>query len=159
MTTTTTTPLWFIDNLARVRLDGEASGGAIAIVESTGRRGDMPPLHVHHREDEVWHVLAGRLSIHLPGGSGEIGPGEAAFGPRGVPHTYRVESPRARWLVTTARGDFERFVRSLARPAESDDLPPLQPPTSEQVEHVAATAAAHGIELVGPPLEARTVAA
>ena len=27
----------------------------------------MPPLHVHHDPDETFHVLEGRLSLHLPG--------------------------------------------------------------------------------------------
>lgn len=54
--------------------------------------------------------------------------------------------------MATARGDFERFVRALSRPAEHDGLPPQVPPTPEQVEQLAAAAAAHGIDLVGPPL-------
>src|SRR5262245_62090568 len=55
--TTTTEAIWFIDNLARVLVDGDASGGTLAVVEVEGRRGDMPPLHVHRREDEVFYVL------------------------------------------------------------------------------------------------------
>jgi quercetin dioxygenase-like cupin family protein len=151
-------PQWFLGAAVRVLASCD-EGDGVSVIESAAREGDSPPLHVHTTEDEVFHVLDGELRLSVGGEELTLAAGEAARAPRGVPHTYRVESPRARWLVTTARGDFERFVRSLARPAESDDLPPLQPPTSEQVEHVAATAAAHGIELVGPPLEARTVAA
>ena len=59
----------------------------------------------------------------------------------------------ARWLVTTACGDFERFVRQLSRPAEADCLPdPSGPPTPEQQHALATAAAANGIELLGPPL-------
>jgi hypothetical protein len=48
-----------------------------------------------------------------------IGAGETLLAPKGVPHTYRVESREgARWLVITRRGDFERFVHALSRPAE-----------------------------------------
>jgi hypothetical protein len=70
-----------------------------------------------------------------------------------VPHTYLVESESGRWLVATAHGDFERFVRSFSRPAERGDLPePSPPPTPEQAEALAAACREHGIELVGPPL-------
>ena len=146
---TTTGALWFIDNLARVRLDGEASGGSLAIVEIGGRRGDMPPLHVHHEEDEVWRVLEGRLSLHLPGESLEVSAGESAFGPRGVPHTYRVESERATWLAIAAPAGFDAFVREVAEPAEADDLPPAG--RAHDVHRIAGIGARYGIEILGPP--------
>ena len=105
-TATATDAIWFIDNLARIVVDGQTTGGTVAIVELEGRRGDMPPLHVHRREDEIFYVLDGRLSLHLPDSSIELGPGEAAFAPRDVPHVYRVESETARWLGIAAPAGF-----------------------------------------------------
>ena len=70
-------------------------------------------------------------------------------------HTYRVESEEgARWLVITSGGDFERFVLELSHPAE-EGAEPLSSglPTPEQAEALAAAALAHGIELIGPPLD------
>jgi hypothetical protein len=56
-----------------------------------------------------------------------IGAGETILGPKGVPHTYRVESHEGtRWLVITRRGDFERFVHALNRPAERPEPPTAQ---------------------------------
>jgi mannose-6-phosphate isomerase-like protein (cupin superfamily) len=80
-TVSATETIWFIDNLARIRIGGDQSGGQLAVVESEGRCGDMPPLHVHRREDEAFYVLEGRMSVHLPGGSVELGAGEGAFAP------------------------------------------------------------------------------
>jgi hypothetical protein len=37
-----------------VHVDAETSNGRLAVVEERGRRGDMPPLHVHHRDDETF---------------------------------------------------------------------------------------------------------
>ena len=84
-----------------------------------------------------------------------LGPGQTLLAPKGVPHTYRVESREgARWLVITTRGDFERFVHALSRPAERPELPTSQgPPTPEQADALAAAARENGIELVGPPLD------
>jgi quercetin dioxygenase-like cupin family protein len=148
-TAVTTEAIWFIDNLARVLVDGETSGGTIAVVELEGRRGDMPPLHVHRREDETFYVLEGRLSLHLPDGSIELGPGGAAFAPRDVPHVYRVESPTARWLGIAAPAGFEAFVREAGEPAPEDVLPPEG--RAHDPARLAEIAGRHGIELLGPP--------
>ena len=124
-------------------------------METHASHGDSPPLHVHQTEDEIFHVLEGELRVRPGDAEVRIGAGETILAPKGVPHTYRVESPAgARWLVITRRGDFERFVRALSRPAERPELPAAQgPPTPEQADALAAAAREHGIELVGPPLD------
>jgi quercetin dioxygenase-like cupin family protein len=148
-TATTTESIWFIDNLARVVVDGAVSGGTLAVVELEGRRGDMPPLHVHRREDETFYVLEGRLSLHLPDGSIELGPGEAAFAPKDVPHVYRVESETARWLGIAAPSGFDAFVRDAGEPAPEHVLPPQG--RVHDPARLAEIAAGYGIELLGPP--------
>ena len=141
--------LWFIDNLVRVHVRGEDTDGRHALVELTGRRGDMPPLHVHQREDETFYVLDGALSVHLPGHSAEVGTGSAFVAPHGVPHAYRVESETARWLVACTPAGFDALVLETSEPAQADELPP--PGRHHDVEALAAAAARHGIELLGPP--------
>ena len=151
---TTTEQLWFLNNLMTVRVAHELGRDGISVLESSAPHGDSPPLHIHHTEDEVFHVLEGELRLRVAGDDFRIGAGETALAPKGVPHTYRVESTEgARLLAITTRGDFERFVRGFSRPAEAAELPePQGPPTPEQVDALAAAAREHGIELVGPPL-------
>lgn len=144
-----TEAIWFIDNLARVRVGGEESGGTVAVVELEGRRSDMPPLHVHAREDETFYVVEGRMSLHLPDGSLELGAGEACFAPRGIPHVYRVESQTARWLAITTPAGFDEFVREAGEPAPEESLPPKG--RVHDPERLGEIAARHGIELLGPP--------
>jgi mannose-6-phosphate isomerase-like protein (cupin superfamily) len=147
------TRLWFLNALVTVAVGTDEGDDRISVLESLAPRGESPPLHVHHDEDEVFHVLEGELRFRVGDDELRAGPGETLLAPKGVPHTYRVESDRGRWLVTTARGDFERFVRSFGRPAERAELPePADPPTPEQAEALAAACREHGIELVGPPL-------
>jgi mannose-6-phosphate isomerase-like protein (cupin superfamily) len=142
-------PLWFIDNLVHVLIDGDASGGRLALAEERGRRGEMPPLHVHHRDDEAFYVLDGELSLFVAGEQLSLGSGQAAFAPRGVPHSYRVESEEARWLVITTPAGFESFVREVAEPAPGDELPPAGRPHDPAA--LAEAAANVGIEILGPP--------
>ncbi len=140
-------PLWFIADIARVHVDGDEASGAFDLVEIEGREGDMPPLHVHHETDEVFYVLDGRLSLHLPGRSVELGAGDAFLAPHGVPHVYRVESRTARWLGIGAPAGFAEFVRDASDEPVGDGFPDREP----DVARVAAAAARHGIELLGPP--------
>jgi quercetin dioxygenase-like cupin family protein len=146
--------LWFLNSLVTVRVSNEAGGDGVSVLESLAPQGTSPPLHVHQTEDEIFHVLEGQVRFRAGATDVTIGAGETLLGPKGVPHTYRVESPAgARWLVITTRGDFERFVHALSRPAERPELPaPQGPPTPEQADALAAAARDHGIELVGPPL-------
>jgi hypothetical protein len=94
-------------------------------------------------------VLDGELTLFVGDQRVTLGAGQAALGPRGVPHAYRVESDTARWLVIASPSGFERFVRAVARPAEADGLPPAG------LEHdpaaLARIAAEHEIEILGPP--------
>jgi len=142
-------PRWFIHSLARVLVDDAATEGRSALVENTGPRGDMPPLHVHHRDDETFVVVEGTLRAWVGDREVLVGPGEAAFLPRGVPHTYRVESAEARWLVFSAPAGFERFVIEASVPASGPGLPPAD--IEVDPGRLAEIAAGHGIEILGPP--------
>ena len=153
VTATPTSPLWFLDTAVRIRVSADEGRNGLSLLESLASQGDSPPLHVHTRDDELFHVLSGELLLEVGGEELVLAEGETALAPAGVAHTYRVESAEARWLVVTVGGEFERFVRELSRPADADGLPPRSgPPTAEQAEHLAAVGAKHGIEIVGPPL-------
>ena len=103
----TAAPLWFIQNLAYVHIDGDQSGGAYSLSEVWGPKGDMPPLHVHHRDDEAFYVLDGELRLFIGDQQTVVRAGQAALAPKGIPHVYRVESDGARWLVVTSPAGFE----------------------------------------------------
>ncbi len=76
--------------------------------------------------------------------------GTFVYGPRELPHTFAVTSERARFLLVAQPAGFERFMRALSEPAHAFVLPPAAtaPP---DVERLAAVAAEHGIEILGPP--------
>ena len=142
-------PLWFINNLVHVHVDADTSGGALALLDERGRRGTMPPLHVHRRDDETFYVLEGEVTLFVGGEQIVLGPGQSAHAPRDVPHAYRVESDEAHWLLITTPAGFDAFVREVAEPAPVDELPPAERPVESAV--VAQAAAKVGIEILGPP--------
>jgi quercetin dioxygenase-like cupin family protein len=143
-------PLWFLHNLSRILVDGEASEDRFSLLDMTGAPGEMPPLHVHHEEDETFYVLDGELELYIADReSVSVGPGQAAFAPRGVPHAYRVTShDQARWLVACTGTSFARLVRDTSVSATSFTLP-VDP--RFDLEEIASISARNGIEILGPP--------
>jgi len=146
---TLTEAIWFIDTLAHVRVPGGATDGRLAIVEMVGPRGHMPPLHIHHREDEAFVVLEGELTVYVGNDTTSLPAGELAFAPKEVPHTFRVESGTARWLAVVSPAGFDRFVTAVGQPAEEAALP--SDPVLPAPDEFAAICDAYGIELLGPP--------
>jgi mannose-6-phosphate isomerase-like protein (cupin superfamily) len=142
-------PLWFLDNLVHVHIDGDSSRGSLALAEMRGRRGDMPPLHVHHGDDETFYVIDGELSLFVAGEQRILGPRQAALAPREVPHCYRVESEEARWLLINLPAGLDAFIREVAEPAAAVQLPPAGRPHDRAV--LAQAAAKAGIEILAPP--------
>ena len=151
-TTVTAREIWFVGTRAEIRVSSDETEGRLSIVEVTGGRGDMPPLHVHHTDDEVFHLLEGELTLFHGSEQVTLRAGETALAPRGVPHTYRIESPEgARVLVASSPGGFDRYVAAIGRPAEGPGLPPE--PIVPDLEAAAELAAETGyeVELLGPP--------
>jgi mannose-6-phosphate isomerase-like protein (cupin superfamily) len=73
-----------------------ASGKSFSIREW---RGSGPPsLHVHHSDDEAWHVLEGELSFRYRDRTETVCAGKTVFVPAGVAHTYTA-GPGARYLI------------------------------------------------------------
>ena len=99
--------------------------------------------------DLVRMMRQGRISLHLPGRTVELGPGESSFAPRGVPHVYRVESLTARWFGIGNPPGFADFVREASDLAQDDGFPPAD--RVPDLERVGAAGARQGIELLGPP--------
>lgn len=142
--------LWFLGGLAIVKVDGAATGGRMAIIEHLAPRGPGSPLHVHRREGEWFYVLDGDLTFWVAGRVISAQAGAFVYGPRNVPHTYVVNSETARFLLGVEPAGFENFLRALGEPAQTLSLPPPAD-RPHDIDHLAKVAAAHGIEILGPP--------
>lgn len=93
---------WWQGSRMQIKARAEATGGALGVVEASFNRGFGPPLHVHHREDEGMYVIEGEIRFRQADEDFVAGPGTWVWGPRGVPHAFRVESEGARALVLIA---------------------------------------------------------
>jgi mannose-6-phosphate isomerase-like protein (cupin superfamily) len=96
-----------------IRVSADATGGAFTAMEEVDPLDT--PLHVHKNEDELWYVLEGEHIIQVADDQFQVGPGEIAFGPRGVPHAQRRVVPRTgRFLVFFSPAGFDGFFRELS---------------------------------------------
>ena len=96
-----------------IRVSAEDCGGAMTVLEEVPPMVDTP-LHVHSREDELFYIVEGEHIITLGDREHRLGPGDALFAPRGVPHAQRrVEPGVGRELVVLTPGGFEQFFRDL----------------------------------------------
>ena len=133
---------WF-DTIAGERMavlvHGGAVGGKFSIVESVASPGTATPMHTH-REEEIFHVLEGVLTIRCDGRTIEAAPGAIVVVPAGAAHGWRNRGGvPVRMVVTFLPGGPEVMLAGLHRidPAE-----------------IAPYVAGFGSRIVGPPIPA-----
>lgn len=145
---TTDKARWWFGALAVIRMSAEQSGGQMTVIDVTEPPGAEAPLHVHHREDEAFVVLDGSVTLFVGNVVVEASAGDAAFGPRGVPHRYVVGPDGCRMLFICTPGGFERLVIDMSEPAGALTLPP-QSDQEPDWDLVARVAAENQCELLG----------
>ncbi len=77
-----------------------------------------PPLHLHYHQEEWFYVMDGQVDFQVGEKRFRLGPGDSAFGPRGIPHTFsHVGATPGRMLIAfTPAGKMEEFFRATAIP-------------------------------------------
>ena len=85
----------------QARAEGEhaisARGQSFGIHEWSGSGPDY--LHVHHADDEAWHILEGTLTFRFQDRTIEAQAGTTVFVPAGVAHTYYEAAGPTRYLI------------------------------------------------------------
>jgi quercetin dioxygenase-like cupin family protein len=140
---------WWQGSLYQIKARAESTGGALGLVEGSFYRGFGPPLHVHRREDEAFYVIDGEIRFREGDDDFVGGPGSWVWGRRGVPHTFKVESERARALILVTPGGFERMFEVGGVPLSESAEPPVQ---EYDPEAAVAISKQFGFEVIGPQL-------
>jgi mannose-6-phosphate isomerase-like protein (cupin superfamily) len=107
-----------------VRASAATTNGALTIIEEVPPLLDTP-LHVHSKEDELFYILEGEHTVQRGDEEIRVGPGDAVFLPRGVPHAQRrVVEGEGRHLAICTPAGLEEFFRDLAAAHEAGTLGP-----------------------------------
>ena len=89
-------------------------------------------LHMHHADDEAWHVLEGTLTFRFRDKQVDAPAGTTVFVPAGVPHDYVefhgptryliILTPRLRELISALQGAPREEHNAIMRRFESEIL-------------------------------------
>ena len=140
--------LWFLGIPTWIKATGEQTGGALGLIEQVIPAGDASPWHVHHAEDEAFYVVEGEMTFICGDERISAGPGTWVWGPRDVPHGFRVDgTASARVLLFAFPAGFEQFVVQMGEPATSEGSPPAEPPDMEKLMTLATK---YRMEILGP---------
>lgn len=143
--------LWFNGSLGILKATADQTEGRYTVFELRLPHGFAAPLHVHEKEDEFFLVLSGDVRVQHGDEVLEGVAGSLAYTPRGVRHSFHVDSEEARLLLFLGPAGVEGFFREAATPARTLSLPPADEPVPDR-DTLVAMMSRHGVPVVGPPL-------
>ena len=127
-----------------IKADRNLTNGHFSLIEQVIPPGFESPWHVHRSEDESFYVLEGEMLVILEGSRFLLQAGDFAFGPRGIPHGFRIEGDRpARILLMTTGSDFADFITETSTPSDA-------PPAAPDMALLMAAAERRNIAILGP---------
>ena len=125
-----------------IRLRGNQTDGRLMMMEQEILVGESPPLHIHHREDEYFHVVQGEIEFQIGDERILAKTGTWIFAPRFIKHTFRnVNSPGARLEYVFQPAGIESYFEEVSKVIVEQE-----PGWASQA---AVTANKYGIELCG----------
>jgi quercetin dioxygenase-like cupin family protein len=131
-------------------ITGEQTGGALFMAEVSIAPGGGNPAHIHRREDEMFYLQQGTLTIEVGGKIVDASPGDFVRLPRGIAHSFKNNgNVDAKVLLAVVPAGLEKFFEEAFYPVEDDsvELPPM---TEEFLGRLLTTAPKFGLEFLPP---------
>ncbi len=128
-----------------LKISTRDSGGDLLIYDTVRQQRGGPALHRHFRQDEWFYVIRGEFIVRVGEDTFRLHPGDSAFAPRLVPHVWAMvsEGPGQVLVLFQPAGSMEDFFHQMSR---------LGPNIPKDQEVFRRLWAAHGQEMLGPPL-------
>lgn len=107
------------------KLTGKDTNNLFTLIEEENKPGTAIPLHVHENEDEVFKVIEGEMELTIGDKTTILKAGDLAFGPRGVPHSWKIiGKSKAKVILSVFPAGIEFMFEELgALPAGAPDFP------------------------------------
>jgi mannose-6-phosphate isomerase-like protein (cupin superfamily) len=128
-------------------LPSTATGGIFTLLEALVLPQAGPPPHCHHREEETFYLLEGRLVFTVDGRDYEAEPGATIYVPRDVVHSYsNVGEGPAKMLFMYSPAGMDGMFPELGKPGRRGVVgPPLDP---AEIAAMAGVADKYGFTFV-----------
>ncbi len=132
-----------------IRVTGDETDGAFAVIELRVPPGFSGPPHIHHREHQTDHVVEGELVFTVGDDTIVADAGTIVHCPKEVPHSFRNESDAEAvvydWLHPAGFDEF--MARSAPEVTDPSDPPELD------MDRVMELAPEYGLEFIEPEAE------
>lgn len=142
--------VWYSGWLLTFLATGEDTAGRFALIDALTRKGNVPPPHIHHREDETFYILEGEMSATIAGQTTRGTAGTMIFAPRGVVHSIEIHSEQLRVLILLTPAGLEGYFRECSVPAPAMTMPPPAEVPYGDLQKLIAVASRYGIEGASP---------
>lgn len=127
-------------------LSTDTNGDLSVFISSNNRKGDGPPLHIHHKFDEFFCVLEGEFLFQVGDEQTRLKPGDTMFVPRTAKHAFNCVSSQPGKLLVTVQpaSNMESFFRGVAKLLPKEGAPDMDAMQKLYKEYDSV--------IVGPPL-------
>lgn len=135
--------IWGIIPL-QIKIASSDTDGSLFVFEHAKMSKGGPPRHLHYEQDEWFYAIEGEFAFEVGDEKFTLRPGDSLFAPRMIPHVwaYVGDRPGTLLLALQPAGTFEEFFMKSCKMTK--------PPTPEEADRLFA---AHGMKVVGPPLD------
>ena len=142
--------VWYNGSLMTFLATAEDTQGTFALIEAVSRKGNAPPPHIHHWEEETFYVLEGEMTVSVGYRTIKATPGTMVVVPGHTVHSFVVESDQLRVLILSTPAGLEGWFKEFSVPAQAMTLPPPAEIPHSKVQEMLAAAPKFGIEFVMP---------
>lgn len=141
---------WLLGDTYTLKLAGEQTGGAFALLEAVVPPGGGPPPHAHYAEDETFVILEGEIMFTTDAGTIPATAGAIVHVPKGALHAYAaVGTNPVRMLFLYAPSGMEGMFAEIGTVAQPGL--PAPPPGPEDAARLGAVAAKYNFAILPPP--------
>jgi quercetin dioxygenase-like cupin family protein len=128
-----------------LKVSTQDTSGDLLIYDTVRLERGGPALHRHFHQDEWFYIIRGEFVVRVGEDTLRLHPGDSAFAPRMIPHVWAMvsEGPGQVLVLFQPAGSMEDFFHAMSR------LGPNIPTDQEAMRRLWA---AHGQEMLGPPL-------
>ena len=128
----------------QVKISSSDTNGELFAFEHVDMGNGGPPRHLHFEQDEWFYVTKGQFIFEAGDDCCTLGSGDSMFVPRMVPHVWAHVGAELGTILLAVQpaGTLEAFF--------GESVAMSRPPATEEAE---AMFAAHGMKVVGPPLD------
>src|SRR6516162_8395672 len=142
--------VWYSGHLMTFLATAEDTQGKFALIDAVARKGNVPPPHIHHREEETFYVLEGEMTVSVGDPTIKATPGTMVCLPRDVAHSFVIDSEQGRVLILLTPAGLEGWFKEFSVPAPAMTLPPQVEVPYSDIQRMLDSRQKNAYEIVSP---------